>query len=218
MNADTLIHVSFAALSPRRGGRLVQVPGEAAPTLEEVEMATHATVSDAPTPGERFAHDFADRWQKAWNSRVPEQVTSLCSEDVVWDDPLTERPERGRQAVADYLRSVWHAFPDLEFSWPEGPYAAFDGIKLALHWHVSGTLLGPLEPPGFAPTGKRAELDGVDLLELRDGLVCAYNGFFDVRGVAQQIGVLPARGSRGERMAVRLQRLQAGLSRRQRSR
>jgi steroid delta-isomerase-like uncharacterized protein len=159
--------------------------------------------------GEEFAGDFADRWQKAWNARIPERVTELCTEDVTWEDPITERPERGRAAVAAYLRSVWLAFPDLEFSWPEGPYVSFGKTKLALHWHVKGTMLGALDPPGFAPTGRRIEIDGVDLLELRDGLVSAYTGFFDVQGVARQAGVVPAPGSRGERIAVALQRLMA---------
>ncbi len=180
-------------------------------------MATPDTAVEAgaATPlEEQFARDFADRWQKAWNSLVPEQVTALCTEDVLWEDPLTERPERGRDAVAEYLRSTWTTFPDLRFSWPEGPYASFDGTKLALHWHVVGTMLGPMQPPGFAPTGRRAELDGVDLLELRDGLVCAYSGFFDVRGVAQQLGVLPGPGSPGERIAVALQKLTTEVARR----
>jgi steroid delta-isomerase-like uncharacterized protein len=168
---------------------------------------TEKASSRAASIDEHDARDFADRWQKAWNSRVPERVTSLCTEDVLWDDPLTEQPERGRAAVAEYLRAVWRAFPDLEFSWPEGPYASFEREKLALHWHVTGTMLGPMDPPGFAPTGRRAEHDGVDLLELRDGLVCAYTGFFDARGFAQQIGVMPASGSVGERVAVALQRL-----------
>jgi steroid delta-isomerase-like uncharacterized protein len=171
-------------------------------------MAVRETrASGAASIDEHYARDFADRWQKAWNSRDPEQVTSLCTSDVLWDDPLTERPERGRAAVADYLRGVWRAFPDLEFSWPEGPYASLGHERLALHWHLAGTMLGAMDPPGFAPTGRRAELDGIDLLELRDGLVCAYTGFFDVRGIAQQIGVLPASGSAGERVAVALQRL-----------
>jgi hypothetical protein len=44
--------------------------------------------------------------------------------------------------------------------------------------------------------------------------VCNYVGFFDGRGMAQQIGVLPAPGSRAERLAVRLQRLGARIARR----
>jgi hypothetical protein len=144
-------------------------------------------------------------------------VTALCTEDVSWEDPLTESPERGRPAVAEYLRAVWRAFPDLEFIWPEGPYASFDGIRLALHWRVRGTMLGKLDPPGFAPSGKSFELDGVDLLELQDGLVRGYVGCFDVRGVAQQVGALPAPGSRGERVAVALQRISVRLGKRRRS-
>src|SRR5919201_372817 len=108
------------------------------------------------------------------------------------------------------------AFADLHFTWPEGPYASFDGIKLALHWHVTGTMLGPMDPPGFAPTGRRIELDGVDLLEVRDGLCCAYTGFFDARRVAQQIGAVPASGSHAERVAVGAQRLLAAIERRRR--
>lgn len=175
------------------------------------QATTHATLA----PGEQFARDFADRWQRAWNSRQPEEVTLLCTDDVVWEDPLTNGPERGRAAVGDYLRSVWRAFPDLEFTWPEGPYASFDGVKLALHWRVTGTMRGPMDPPGFAPTDRRIELEGVDLLELRKHLVCAYEGFFDVQSVARQIGAAPAPGSRAERIAVTLQRLSA---RRERSR
>jgi steroid delta-isomerase-like uncharacterized protein len=171
-------------------------------------METGGSVSLA----QEFARNFADRWQVAWNTRRPEEVTALCTDDVVWGDPLTEHPERGKPAVAEYLRSVWRTFPDLNFTWPEGPYCSFDATKLACHWRVTGTMLGPAEP-GFAPTGRAIEADGVDLLELRDGLVCNYVGFFDGRGMAQQIGVLPAPGSRAERLAVKVQRLGARLGR-----
>lgn len=184
-------------------------------------MAVEQTTREAVLAGERFARDFAGRWQRAWNSREPEQVISLCTEDVVWDDPLTDGPQRGRQPVVEYLRSVWRTFPDLEFTWPEGPYASFQGVKLALHWRATATMLGPIEPQGFAATGRRVEADGVDLLELRDGLVSDYLGIFDARGMAQQLGVLPAPGSTGERLGVAAQRLLAGaekLARRRRSR
>jgi steroid delta-isomerase-like uncharacterized protein len=162
---------------------------------------------------EAFARDFAERWQVAWNTRRADEVTALCTEDVVWGDPLTERPERGKAAVRAYLESVWATFPDLNFTWPEGPFSSYDGTNLACHWRVTGTMLGPADP-GFAPTGKRLHADGVDLLELRDGLVCNYVGFFDARSMAQQIGVLPPSGSRAEQVAVKLQRLGARIGKR----
>lgn len=178
-------------------------------------MAVETTADTSKLAGTHFAHEFAERWQAAWNARVPEQVAELCTEDVVWDDPLTERPERGRPAVAAYLRSVWRTFPDLDFTWPEEPYASFAGIKLALHWSATATMLGAAEPQGFAPTGRRVTFDGVDLLELRGDLVCHYAGFFDTYDVARQAGIMPARNSRAERAAVALHKL-VTLVRRQR--
>jgi steroid delta-isomerase-like uncharacterized protein len=171
-----------------------------------VEEATQPGLGRVPLT-EEAARDFAERWQIAWNSRRAEEVVALCTEDVLWEDPLTEGPEQGKPAVKAYLDSTWRTFPDLEFTWPEGPYCSFERTKLACHWRVTGTMAGPTEPEGFAPTGRRLEAEGVDLLELREGLVCAYLGFFDARGMAQQIGVLPASGSRAERIAVKLQRL-----------
>jgi steroid delta-isomerase-like uncharacterized protein len=178
-----------------------------------LEQATDVGAGRVPL-AEDFARDFADRWQVAWNSRRAEEVVALCTDDVVWDDPLTERPERGKAAVTAYLESTWRTFPDLHFTWPEGPYCSFDNTKLACPWRVTGTMLGAVEPQGFAATGRQLEADGIDLLELRDGLVCDYTGFFDGRGMAQQIGVLPAPGSRAERLAVRLQRLTSRIGRR----
>jgi steroid delta-isomerase-like uncharacterized protein len=178
-----------------------------------LEQAARPGVRQVPLT-EEAARDFAERWQIAWNSRRAEEVVALCTDDVLWEDPLTERPEQGKPAVTAYLESTWRTFPDLDFTWPEGPYCSFEQTKLACHWHVTGTMQGPVEPEGFAPTGRRVEADGVDLLELRDGLVCHYVGFFDARGMAQQIGVMPARGSRAERIAVKLQRLGARIGRR----
>jgi steroid delta-isomerase-like uncharacterized protein len=180
-----------------------------------LEQATGTDVGRVPV-SEEDALAFAERWQDAWNSRDPHQVAAYCTDDVVWADALTEGPERGKAAVIAYLDSLWRTFPDLKFDWPEVPYCSYDKTKLACHWHVTGTMLGPVEPEGFAPTGRRIDAEGTDLLELRDGLVCNYHGFFDARGMAQQIGVLPARGSRAEWIAVRIQRLASRVGRRNR--
>jgi steroid delta-isomerase-like uncharacterized protein len=182
----------------------------------EQATGTHAVEHGSVPLSEEYALEFAERWQDAWNSRDPRQVAAYCTDDIVWADALTDGPERGKAAVIAYLESLWRTFPDLEFDWPEKPYCSYDKTKLACHWHVTGTMLGAVEPEGFAPTGRRIDAEGTDLLELRDGLVCNYVGFFDARGMAQQAGVLPARGSRAERIAVTLQRLASRAGRRKR--
>jgi steroid delta-isomerase-like uncharacterized protein len=160
------------------------------------------------------ARAFADRWRVAWNTRRPEAILGLCTPDVLWRDPLTDRREQGSDAVRRYLESLWAAFPDMELDWVEAPLCSLDHDRLACRWHMTGTMLGSLEPQGFAPTGRRLDAEGVDVFELGDGLVRSYDGFFDARAMAQQLGLLPATGSAAERVAVAAQRITARVARR----
>ena len=160
------------------------------------------------------AREFAGRWRAAWNSRDPGDVLALCTEDVYWQDPLTGGREQGAAAVRGYLESLWGAFPDMELEWVEPPLCSLDADRLACRWRMTGTMLGPLEPQGFAPTRRRLDAEGVDVFELRAGLVQSYEGFFDARAMAQQLGLLPATGSAAERVAVAAQRITARVARR----
>jgi steroid delta-isomerase-like uncharacterized protein len=162
------------------------------------------------------AREFADRWLAAWNGRRPDHVLALCTEDVLWQDPLTQRTEQGRDSVKRYLDSLWETFPDLEMSWREEPFLSPAGPRLVFRWRMTGTMMGPLEPQGFAPTRRPLDAEGIDVFELRGGLVRSYQGFFDARGMAQQIGLLPGTGSAAERVAVAAQRVTARIDRRRR--
>jgi steroid delta-isomerase-like uncharacterized protein len=160
------------------------------------------------------ARAFAGRWKTAWNSRRPDEVLALCTQDVEWEDPLTEGRERGSVAVRRYLESMWGAFPDMELTWTEAPLCSIEAGRIACRWRMTGTMLGSLEPQGFAPTGRRLDAEGIDLFELRGGLVGSYEGFFDARAMGQQLGLLPATGSAAERVAVAAQRITAKVGRR----
>ena len=162
---------------------------------------------------ERFARDLAAQWAAAWGSREPDRILALCTEDVVWDDPVFPRSVRGRDPARDYLESLFRAFPDLEFALPVEPFAPLDGERLVLHWDREGTMLGPLAPPGYEATGRRVAFDGVDVLDLREGLVSYVRSRPDAR-LMQQIGALPFAGSAAERLGVLAQRLQARRMRR----
>jgi steroid delta-isomerase-like uncharacterized protein len=160
------------------------------------------------------AREFAKHWRTAWNSRVPDEVVGLCAPGVAWNDPLVEEPTRGTEAVRRYLESLWGAFPDMELDWVEPPLCSLDAGRVACRWRMTATMLGPLEPQGFAPTGRGLDAQGIDVFDLRDGVVQGYEGFFDARAMAQQLGLLPATGSAAERVAVAAQRITAKVARR----
>jgi steroid delta-isomerase-like uncharacterized protein len=159
------------------------------------------------TVDEAFVRDFLPRWEAAWNSRQPERVLELMTEDIVYDDSAWPSTMHGHADVRPFLESIWRAFPDLEFKMTEGPFIQPGAPKAATFWRASATHSGPLDPPGFAPTGKRVEIEGVDFHEYREGRICRLNIVLDMMDVARQLGTLPRAGSRAEKVAAAAQRL-----------
>lgn len=161
-----------------------------------------------------FVRSFADRWLAGWNDHDADALTALCTEDVLWEDPALPGPERGRQAVREYLDGTWSMFPDLAFTLPEPSMIGLEGPRAAQVWRMTGTMLGSDPWAGFAATGKQIDVEGIDIYEFRDGLVSHYRGRYDLAEVARQLGLAPARGSRPERVMAFLQRNSMRLRRR----
>ena len=162
---------------------------------------------------ERFAREFAERYIEAWNSHDAEQIVPLVTGDIVWLDPALPEPARGVAEVKEFMRTSWAAFPDLRFT--PGPMCLDpheDSMTWA--WRMEGTHSGPLEPPGFAPTGRRIDIDGIDVWDFEEGRLDRYRAYYDMALVARQLGMMPTPGSRGERVGVMLQRAQARFVRR----
>ena len=158
---------------------------------------------------------FAARFVAAWNGCDTDAMADLITEDIVWFDPaMPAPPVRGIPAVQEFMRTSFQAFPDLHFSEPDPPEVAQAGDLVTWGWIMEGTFRGPIDPPGFAPTGKRMRVQGVDTWKFRDGRIADYRAFYDLNDVVRQIGILPEPGSRAEKMTAALQRLQVKLQRR----
>ena len=114
---------------------------------------------------------------------------------------------RGHGDVREFLASLWRGVPDLAFEMVEGPFLHAAKPVATFYWKGSGTFTGPLDPPGFAPTGARLEIDGFDLQEYRDGRVCRLRIVTDMLEASRQLGLMPAQGSRVEKAGAAAQRL-----------
>jgi steroid delta-isomerase-like uncharacterized protein len=174
-------------------------------------------MTDATTTAERldpaFVEDFSHRWLDAWNKHDGDALAQLVTEDVEFTDPAIGTVH-GRAPVAHWVRQCARAFPDYVFDEPEPFYLASDRPKAIAPWRMKGTNTGPIDPPGFAPTGKAIVLEGVDHWTFRDGLVAVYRADYDSTGLMRQLGLVPEPGSRGEKAMVALQRLGSKLRRR----
>lgn len=162
----------------------------------------------------RWLRDFMEEYLAAWNSHDADRVLATMTEDIVYDDAAWPTQMRGHADVRPNLAAAWRAFPDLTFEVVEGPYVMADKPKAAFHWRGTATLTGPLEPPGFAPTGRPVVFEGADFHEYRDGKVSRLRITFDMADIMRQLGVLPAQGGREERAITKLANARGRLSRR----
>lgn len=156
---------------------------------------------------------FTQRYVAAWNGCDTDAMAELLTEDITWVDPALPEPARGIPAVQDFMRMSFQIFPDLKFSEPDPPHLTVTGDHVAWAWTMGGTFRGPIDPPGFAPTGRRMQVDGIDIWTMHDGRIANYRAFYDMNDMVRQLGILPEPGSRAERMTAALQRFQVRLQR-----
>jgi hydroxyacylglutathione hydrolase len=106
----------------------------------------------------------------------------------------------GPEGVRAFFSELFAAVPDFAFR-VETMIA--EGDHVAVRWHATGTFAGDAPFQGIAPTGNRVELTGLDLLQVRDGLIDHNDAFQDGMGFARQLGMLPPQGSGAEAAMLR---------------
>jgi steroid delta-isomerase-like uncharacterized protein len=171
---------------------------------------TDSTVSAGQGPlTEEFARRWAEQFLDAWNTHDPERLAALSAPDVRWEDPFIHPSGvlHGREELRRWLTSIWRALPDLRFQLVGDPFISLDRTQLGAAWAGTARFTGPLDPPGFAPTGSVVEMTGFDVHEFRDGMVSHVVTTTDVNAVARQIGAAPPPNSLGEKLGVAVQRL-----------
>ena len=121
-------------------------------------------------------------------------VAANAHEDCV-DDIVAIAPVRGREAIRQFYEEMFAAFPDFTIGVEQ---LIADDYGAAVRWTATGTFTGvPFQ--GIAANGRRIELPGVDYMEIDRGLIRRNTIFYDGASFARQLGMLPLRGSFGER-------------------
>jgi ketosteroid isomerase-like protein len=163
------------------------------------------------------AERVVQRLLASWEARDLEGLVDCLSDDVEWYDPaMPDPPARGRAPVRAWAEAVIRAFPDFRYEVLPPICYATDGSRCAVKWRITASHLDFLEPPGYAPTGRRAEFEGVDLLEFEGERIRRILTAFDPLPAAEQLlgmRLRPMRGTWRGFLAVRVQRVLAWLAR-----
>ena len=167
--------------------------------------------AEAHGPADLDARGLVTELFAALNDHDVERIVGMHASDAVWEDPSLAAPITGRAAIAEHLRVIHRAFPDLRFDGDVELYTGEQG-RAGARWRFGATMTGPLDPPGFAPTGKRTTVAGVCLYTFEDGLIARHRQYYDMWGMLEQLGLMPALESVPARLVVGLQRAGARVS------
>jgi steroid delta-isomerase-like uncharacterized protein len=154
--------------------------------------------------------ELIDGWEAAWSSKDPDAFEPVCDEDVHYEDPLTSEPLEGPEELGRHAERLWAGFPDARLErtgerLSNGRFVAAPSKLLATH-------KAPLE--SLPASNRFIVVHCVFYCELREGRLLRVRAFFDLYDAATQLGVLPSRGTMGEKALLMLRGfgLRAGRS------
>lgn len=103
---------------------------------------------------------------------------------------------RAPDGYRQWFGALFRAFPDFKMEIVD--LVAY-GDKAAVRWRATGTFNGTARFEGMEPTGARVDMEGCDLLTIRDGLVQENRAYMNSTEMARQLGAMPPAGSAGEK-------------------
>jgi steroid delta-isomerase-like uncharacterized protein len=126
---------------------------------------------------------------EAYNDRNWDRAKASITPDFVYDEVATGRRVTGVDATLEAWKGWANAFPDSKGTFQGVHVAQNETVVLEVTW--TGTHQGPLETPNgpIAPTGKRIEVRGCAVIEMKGEKARTQRHYFDMVTLLRQIGV-----------------------------
>jgi predicted ester cyclase len=157
-------------------------------------MAAMAS-SDAATANETDTGAVAKAYFDAIGERDVEAMVA-CWEPGTVDRVVGMADLRVPEGLRQWFGATFEAVPDFGL---EVLDMLVDGDKAAVRWRARGTFDGTGKIEGVAPTGSSIDLEGFDMITVRDGKIVSNDAYTNGMEMARQMGVMPSAGSAAER-------------------
>ena len=131
---------------------------------------------------------FAERWIASFNAHDEEAISSLWTDDAVFEGPGDVRLE-GRDACVGYVRAWLNAFPDARLvvhrRIDSDPYVVYQFTFEGTH---EAALQGPT---GDIPaTGRRLAGRGTEIVRVENGVAAEASLYYDQVQLLTQLGLM----------------------------
>lgn len=130
---------------------------------------------------------LAERYGEAWNRQDLDAIMDLHADDCVFRAHASgSPPAEGKEAVRAAFASYIALLPDISFA--ERSLHVGEGFWV-LESTMSGTVDGSLELEGesLGTAGAHVEVDCVDVIEVRDGLIASKQTYLDATTMQRQL-------------------------------
>ena len=119
----------------------------------------------------------------AWNSHDPAKLTTVFTDDVVYEDVAFGEVSHGKAELSKFAASEFEGTPDLELKLVR---ASIDDGHGTIEWTFTGT------DKGVYKTGKKFTVRGVSVIDVRGGKISRSLDYYDISTIMRQVGLLPA--------------------------
>jgi predicted ester cyclase len=144
--------------------------------------------------------ELIDGWQAAWSAKEETSFADVCASGIGYEDPLTDHLLQGLEALEAHAQRLWDGFPDARLE--RTGERLTGGTFVAAPCKLLGTHRSPLG--GLPPTNRFVVVHCIFYCEVQHERLLRVRAFFDVYDAATQLGVLPARGTLGEKALMML--------------
>ena len=96
----------------------------------------------------------------------------------------------------EWFTNLFRAFPDWMF---EILNLVAEGDHAAVEWRATATFNGTAKFEGMEPNGAKLDVQGCDMVTIRDGRIVRIDAYSSGTEIARQLGALPPQGSAAER-------------------
>jgi ketosteroid isomerase-like protein len=141
-----------------------------------------------PQTTELTTAELAQRYGDAWNENDLEAIMALQGDDIVFHMHSEGfEPAVGSEAVRAQFAYFLEAWEGMHFA--ERELSVRDGLFVN-EYRFSATLVKPFPLLGevIEPNGRGVDVDGLDVITTRDGLVRTKHTYMDTLAMRRQLG------------------------------
>jgi len=145
-------------------------------------------VSTEPASGEAVLRETIDRYNQAWNEHDVDAIIAMHAPDMVFENHTAGERAEGSQ-VREHIARIFAAWPDIAFE-TRRLYVREDLVVqewTARATHTSEMRRGEIVA---APSGRRVEWEGLDVISFEDGQVKRKDVYSDSVSILRQVGLL----------------------------